>query len=129
MIMKMDGIIQNSVFHLDLHFFFLGNDIESLQQIGEGSLMAGVPSSGVQLFNGLMPVGFDLADRGLAGQEPSFIHYQTSGTPGERVFTIEWLNAVSMMKFLSLTHCLLALSIFKFAFMKMIIHLNLDMDL
>jgi hypothetical protein len=78
---------------LGFTFSFLGNDIESLQQIGEGSLMAGVPSSGVQLFNGLMPVGFDLADRGLAGQEPSLIRYQTTGTPGERVFTIEWLNA------------------------------------
>ena len=55
--------------------------------------MAGVSSSGVQLINGLMPVGFDLADRGLAVQEPSLIRYQTIGTPGERVFTIEWLNA------------------------------------
>ena len=78
---------------LGFTFSFLGNDIESLQQIGEGALMAGVPSSGEQLFNGLMPVGFDLADRGLAGQESSLIRYQTIGTPGERIFTIEWLNA------------------------------------
>lgn len=62
---------------LGFTFSFLGNDIESLLQIGEGSLMAGVSSSGVQLINGLMPVGFDLADRSLASQEPSLIRYQT----------------------------------------------------
>jgi hypothetical protein len=40
-----------------------------------------------------MPVSFDLADRGIAGEDPSLIRYQTTGSPGERVFAIEWHNA------------------------------------
>ena len=74
-------------------FSFLGNEIESLDQIGLGSLMFGMATSQAPLFCGLMPVGFDLADRGIAGEEPSLIRYQTTGNPGERVFAIEWHNA------------------------------------
>tara|TARA_Y100001954_G_C15793431_1_gene596308 strand:+ start:591 stop:1595 length:1005 start_codon:yes stop_codon:yes gene_type:complete len=74
-------------------FSFLGNEIETLDQVGLGSLIAGTPSSGVPLFYGLMPVSFDLADRGLVEEEPSLIRYQTTGMPGERVFAIEWYNA------------------------------------
>lgn len=74
-------------------FSFLGNEIESLDQIGLGSLMFGMTTSQEPLFCGLMPVGFDLADRGIVGEEPSLIRYQTTGNPGERVFAIEWHNA------------------------------------
>ena len=74
-------------------FSFLGNEIETLDQVGLGSLIAGTPASGVPLFYGLMPVSFDLADRGLVEEEPSLIRYQTTGIPGERVFAIEWYNA------------------------------------
>ena len=74
-------------------FSFLGNEIESLDQIGLGSLMFGMATSQAPLFCGLMPVGFDLADRGIAGEDPSLIRYQTTGNPGERVFAIEWYNA------------------------------------
>jgi len=80
---------------LGFTFSFLGNEIESLDQIGLGALMLGTPSnsSGVPLFYGFMPVSFDLADRGIAGEDPSLIRYQTTGSPGERVFAIEWHNA------------------------------------
>jgi len=74
-------------------FSFLGNEIETLDQVGLGSLMAGIPTSSMPLFYGLMPVSFDLADRGLVDEEPSLIRYQTTGMPGERVFAIEWYNA------------------------------------
>jgi len=76
-------------------FSFLGNEIETLDQLGDGAVMLGTPSnsSGVPLFYGLMPVSFDLADRGIVGEEPSLIRYQTTGSPGERVFAIEWYNA------------------------------------
>ncbi len=78
---------------LGFTFSFLGNEIESLDQIGLGSLMFGMASSQAPLFCGLMPVGFDLADRGIAGEAPSLIRYQTTGNPGDRVFAIEWFNA------------------------------------
>ena len=55
--------------------------------------MFGMGTSQAPLFCGLMPVGFDLADRGIAGEDPSLIRYQTTGNPGERVFAIEWYNA------------------------------------
>ena len=76
-------------------FSFLGNEIETLDQLGDGAVMLGTPSnsSGVPLFYGLMPVSFDLADRGIVGEEPSLIRYQTTGSQGERVFAIEWYNA------------------------------------
>ena len=78
---------------LGFTFSFLGNEIESMDQIGLGSLMFGMATSQAPLFCGLMPVGFDLADRGIAGEDPSLIRYQTTGNPGERVFAIEWFNA------------------------------------
>ena len=80
---------------LGFTFSFLGNEIESLDQIGLGAAMLGTPtnSSGTPLFYGLMPVSFDLADRGISGEAPSLIRYQTTGSPGERVFAIEWHNA------------------------------------
>ena len=78
---------------LGFTFSFLGNEIESLDQIGLGSLMFGMATSQAPLFCGLMPVGFDLADRGIAGEDPSLIRYQTTGNIGERVFAIEWHNA------------------------------------
>ena len=74
-------------------FSFLGNEIETLDQVGLGAVIAGTPASGVPLFYGLMPVSFDLADRGIVEEEPSLIRYQTTGMPGERVFAIEWYNA------------------------------------
>ena len=76
-------------------FSFLGNEIETLDQLGDGAVMLGTPlnSSGVPLFYGLMPVSFDLADRGIVGEEPSLIRYRTTGSQGERVFAIEWYNA------------------------------------
>ena len=80
---------------LGFTFSFLGNEIETLDQLGDGAGMFGSSSnsSGVPLFYGLMPVSFDLADRGISGEEPSLIRYQTTGNPGERVFVIEWYNA------------------------------------
>ena len=78
---------------LGFTFSFLGNEIESLDQIGLGSLMFGMATSQAPLFCGLMPVGFDLADRGIVEDDPSLIRYQTTGNPGERVFAIEWHNA------------------------------------
>ena len=73
---------------LGFTFSFLGNEIETLDQLGDGAGMFGSSSnsSGVPLFYGLMPVSFDLADRGISGEEPSLIRYQTTGNPGERVF-------------------------------------------
>ena len=74
-------------------FSLAGNEFTSLDQIGVGAAMAGSETSDVSLLNGLLPIYFDLADRGIAGDDPSLIRYQTTGNTGERVFIIEWYNA------------------------------------
>jgi len=77
-------------------FDFSGYVIDALDQVGVGSLMMGTtidPKSGLPLLHGFIPTNFDLADLGMAGGEPSIIRWQTSGAPGERVFTMEWANA------------------------------------
>ena len=74
-------------------FSLAGNEFTSLDQIGSGAVMVGSETSDFSLLNGLVPVYFDLADRGIAGDDPSLIRYQTTGNAGERVFIIEWYNA------------------------------------
>ena len=93
---------------LGFTFSFLGNEIESLDQIGLGSLMFGMATSQAPLFCGLMPVGFDLADRGISvGEEPSLIRYQTTGNPGERkCLQLNGIMQVYMKRYLSLIQCL-----------------------
>jgi len=74
-------------------FSLAGNEFTSLDQMGVGAAMVGSETSGFSLLNGLLPISFDLADRGIAGDDPSLIRYQTTGNTGERVFIIEWYNA------------------------------------
>ena len=49
--------------------------------------------SGLPLLHGFIPTNFDLADNGMAGGAPSLIRWQTTGAPGEQVFTMEWAGA------------------------------------
>lgn len=81
---------------LGFDFDFSGQSISSWDQLGLGTLMMGTSiddKSGLPLLHGVIPTGFDVIDRGLVGLDPSIIRWQTSGAPGEQVFTIEWANA------------------------------------
>lgn len=81
---------------LGFDFDFSGQSISSWDQLGLGTLMMGTSiddKSGLPLLHGVIPTGFDVIDRGLVGLDPSIIRWQTSGAPGEQVFSIEWANA------------------------------------
>ena len=81
---------------LGFDFNYSGYVIDALDQVGVGALMMGTTiddKSGLPLLHGFIPTNFDLADNGMVGGSPSLIRWQTSGAPGERVFTMEWAGA------------------------------------
>ena len=81
---------------LGFNFNYSGYVIDALDQVGVGALLMGTTlddKSGLPLLHGFLPTNFDLADNGIAGGSPSLIQWQTSGAPGEQVFTLEWLGA------------------------------------
>lgn len=81
---------------LGFDFSFSGYTINAMDQVDLGAMMAGTyidPESGLPLLQAFLPTGYDLTDRGIIGLDPSIIRWNTSGDPGDRVFTIEWANA------------------------------------
>jgi len=82
--------------NLGFDFSFSGYTIDAMDQVALGALMAGTyidDKSGLPLLQAFIPTGFDLTDRGLLGLDPSIIRWNTTGEPGNQVFTIEWANA------------------------------------
>ena len=81
---------------LGFDFSFSGYTIDAMDQVDLGALMAGTyldDKTGLPLLQAFIPTGFDLTDRGLLGLDPSIIRWNTTGEPGNQVFTIEWANA------------------------------------
>ena len=81
---------------LGFEFSFSGYTIDAMDQVDLGALMAGTyldDKTGLPLLQAFIPTGFDLTDRGLLGLDPSIIRWNTTGGPGNQVFTIEWANA------------------------------------
>ena len=81
---------------LGFDFSFSGYPISAMDQVDLGALMAGTyidPKGGFPILQAFLPTGYDLMDRGIIGLDPSIIRWNTTGDPGDRVFTIEWANA------------------------------------
>lgn len=86
----------NFTVQLGFDFSFSGYTIDAMDQVDLGALMAGTyidDKTGLPLLQAFIPTGYDLTDRGIIGLDPSIIRWNTSGDPGDRVFTIEWANA------------------------------------
>jgi hypothetical protein len=76
-------------------FSIMGEVIDSLFfGAGTGSIIAGFGANSIaQEIKTLLPFAIDIIDRGtIGGTSVSRIYYQTTGTPGNRVFTVEWNN-------------------------------------
>lgn len=81
---------------LGFDFNYSGYIIDAIDQVGLGALMMGATiddKGGMPLLHGFIPTNFDLIDKGLVGETPSVIQWQTMGAPGQRVFSMEWANA------------------------------------
>ena len=75
---------------LGFYFDFNGINISQLTQYGSGTV---VYSPTYPLSNGVIPISYDIADKGLVtANDPSVIRWTTSGQLGEQVFQLEWNN-------------------------------------